>query len=72
LRGAFCLVFSNEHTLFAARDPQGIHPLVLGRLAAGWVVASETAALDIIGASLIREVEPGELISVDASGLSSV
>ena len=72
LRGAFCLVFSNEHTLFAARDPQGIHPLVLGRLANGWVVASETAALDIIGASLIREVEPGELVSVDASGLSSV
>ncbi len=72
LTGAFCLVFSNEQTLFAARDPQGIHPLVLGRLANGWVVASETAALDIIGASLIREVEPGELISVDASGLHSV
>ena len=72
LKGAFCLVFCSEQTLFAARDPQGIHPLVLGRLANGWVIASETAALDIIGASLIREVEPGELVSVDASGLHSV
>ena len=72
LQGAFCLVFSNEKTLFAARDPQGIHPLVLGRLERGWVVASETAALDIVGATLIREIEPGELISVDEAGLSSV
>lgn len=71
LQGAFCLVFSNERTLFAARDPQGLHPLVLGRLSNGWVVASETAALDIIGASLIREVEPGELIWIDESGLNS-
>ncbi|HRA07586.1 MAG TPA: amidophosphoribosyltransferase, partial [Propionicimonas sp.] len=71
LQGAFCLVFSNERTLFAARDPQGIHPLVLGRLERGWVVASETAALDIIGATFIREVGPGELISIDESGLSS-
>jgi amidophosphoribosyltransferase len=72
LQGAFCLVFSNEKTLFAARDPQGIHPLVLGRLERGWVVASETAALDIVGATLIREIEPGELISIDEGGLSSV
>ncbi len=72
MQGAFCLVFGNEHTLFAARDPQGIHPLVLGRLERGWVVASETAALDIVGATLIREVEPGELISIDEAGLSSV
>jgi amidophosphoribosyltransferase len=71
LDGAFCLVFGNEKTLFAARDPQGIHPLVLGRLEHGWVVASETAALDIIGATLIREVEPGELIWIDESGLNS-
>ena len=63
LRGAFCLVFMDEHTLYAARDPQGVHPLVLGRLERGWVVASETAALDIVGASFVREVEPGELIA---------
>ena len=63
LRGAFSLVFMDESTLYAARDPQGIRPLVLGRLERGWVVASETAALDIVGASLVREVEPGELIA---------
>ena len=52
LRGAFSLVFMDEHTLYAARDPQGVRPLVLGRLERGWVVTSETAALDIVGAQL--------------------
>ena len=71
LRGAFSLVFMDESTLYAARDPQGIRPLVLGRLERGWVVASETAALDIVGASVVREIEPGELIAVDEHGLRS-
>jgi len=71
LRGAFSLVFMDEETLYAARDPQGIRPLVLGRLERGWVVASETAALDIVGATFIREITPGELIAVDANGLRS-
>jgi amidophosphoribosyltransferase len=71
VRGAFSLVFMDETTLYAARDPQGIRPLVLGRLERGWVVASETAALDIVGASFIREIEPGELIAVDENGLRS-
>jgi amidophosphoribosyltransferase len=61
----------DEQTLYAARDPQGVRPLVLGRLERGWVVASETAALDIVGASLVREVEPGELIAIDENGLRS-
>jgi amidophosphoribosyltransferase len=61
----------DEHTLYAARDPQGVRPLVLGRLERGWVVASETAALDIVGASVVREVEPGELIAIDEHGLRS-
>ena len=69
LRGAFSLIFSDENTLYAARDPQGIRPLVLGRLERGWVVASETAALDIVGASYVREVLPGELVEIDAEGL---
>lgn len=69
LRGAFSLVFMDEHTLYAARDPHGVRPLVLGRLERGWVVASETAALDIVGAALVREVEPGEFITIDADGL---
>ncbi len=71
LRGAFCLVFIDEHALYAARDPHGVRPLVLGRLERGWVVASETAALDIVGAAFVREVEPGELIVIDADGLRS-
>jgi amidophosphoribosyltransferase len=71
LRGAFCFVFMDEHTLYAARDPHGIRPLVIGRLERGWVVASETAALDIVGASYVREVEPGEMIIIDEDGLRS-
>jgi amidophosphoribosyltransferase len=71
LRGAFSLVFMDEHTLYAARDPQGVRPLVLGRLERGWVVTSETAALDIVGASFVREIEPGELVTIDDDGLRS-
>jgi len=71
LEGAFSLVFMDETTLYAARDRNGIRPLVLGRLDRGWVVASETAALDITGATFVREVEPGELIAIDANGLRS-
>ena len=71
LQGAFCLAFMDETTLYAARDPHGVRPLVLGRLERGWVVASETAALDIVGASFVREVEPGELVAVDEHGLRS-
>ncbi len=69
VKGAYSLVFMDEQTLYAARDPQGVRPLVLGRLERGWVVASETAALDIVGASFVREVEPGELIAIDENGL---
>lgn len=71
LVGAFSLVFMNENTLFAARDPQGVRPLVLGRLHSGWVVASETAAIDIVGGTFVREIEPGEMIAIDAAGLRS-
>ncbi len=71
VRGAYSLVFMDERTLYAARDPQGFRPLVLGRLASGWVVASETAALDIVGAAMVREVEPGELIAIDEGGVRS-
>lgn len=71
VRGAFSLVFMGDQTLYGARDPQGIRPLVLGRLERGWVIASESAALDIVGASFVREVEPGELIAIDEQGLRS-
>ena len=69
LRGAYSFVWMDESTLYAARDPQGIRPLVLGRLERGWVIASETAALDIVGASYVREIEPGEMVAVDEHGL---
>lgn len=72
LRGAFCLTFMDEHTLYAARDPHGVRPLCLGRLDRGWVVASETAALDIVGAAFVREIEPGELLAIDADGVRSM
>jgi amidophosphoribosyltransferase len=71
VRGAFSLVFMDEQTLYAARDPQGFRPLVLGRLAGGWVVASETAALDIVGATFVREIQPGELVAIDERGVRS-
>ncbi len=71
VRGAFSFVFMDENALYAARDPHGIRPLVLGRLETGWVVASEDAALATIGASVVREVEPGELVAIDESGLRS-
>ena len=71
VKGAFSFVFMDENTLYAARDRNGVRPLVLGRLERGWVVASEAAALDIVGASVVREVEPGELIAIDENGLRS-
>ena len=71
LKGAFSLVFMDEHTLYAARDQHGVRPLVIGKLEHGWVVASESAALDIVGASFVREVEPGEFIAIDQNGLRS-
>ena len=71
VRGAFCLTFMDENTLYACRDPHGVRPLSLGRLDRGWVVASETAALDIVGASFVRDIEPGELLAIDADGVRS-
>ena len=71
LQGAFSLVFMTEGTLYAARDPHGVRPLVLGRLSRGWVIASEQAGLATVGASFIREIEPGEFIAIDEEGIRS-
>ena len=71
LEGAFSLVFMDEHTLYAARDRHGVRPLVLGKLETGWVVASESAALDIVGAAFVREIEPGEFIAINIDGVRS-
>lgn len=69
IQGAFCFVFMDERTLYAARDSHGVRPLVLGRLDNGWVVASEGAALATMGATFIREIEPGEFIAIDEEGV---
>lgn len=71
VKGGFCFVFMDEGTLYAARDTYGIRPLVLGRLERGWVVASEQSALATVGASFIREIEPGEFIAIDEQGVRS-
>ncbi|MEX0985738.1 MAG: amidophosphoribosyltransferase [Actinomycetota bacterium] len=72
LRGAFCFVFMDERSVYAARDPHGVRPLSIGRLPNGFVVASETCALDIVGATVVRDVDPGELIRIDDRGLHAV
>ncbi len=72
LSGAFSFVMMDETTVFAARDPHGLRPLVIGRLPAGYCVASETCALDVVGASFEREVEPGETVSIDERGIRSL
>jgi amidophosphoribosyltransferase len=71
LRGAYSFVFMDERSVFGARDPQGVRPLSIGRLPNGFVLASETCALDIVGATLVRDVEPGELVRIDDRGLHS-
>jgi amidophosphoribosyltransferase len=71
LQGAFSLVLMDEDSIVGIRDPQGFRPLCLGRLHGGWVLASETPALDIVGAELVRELEPGEMVVIDAHGVRS-
>jgi amidophosphoribosyltransferase len=72
LRGAFSFVFMDERSVFAARDAFGVRPLSIGKLPNGFVVASETCALDIVGATFIRDVEPGEVVRIDDRGLHSM
>jgi amidophosphoribosyltransferase len=72
LEGAFCFVFMDERSVYAARDPRGVRPLSIGRLPNGFVIASETCALDIVGANFVRDVDPGELIRIDERGLHSM
>ena len=71
LEGAFSVVALTKDTLMAARDPLGIRPMCLGRLNGGWVVASESCALDHLGATYLRELDPGEAVVVDAKGFRS-
>ena len=72
VEGAYSLVALSQEAVIGVRDPLGVRPLVLGRLGDAWIVASETCALDIIGADFVRDVEPGEIVIIDADGLHSV
>ncbi len=69
LEGAYSTVVMTKHAVVAFRDPHGVRPLSLGKLADSFVVASESCAFDIIGAKLLREVNPGEMVSLSAKGL---
>ncbi|MGN6693273.1 MAG: amidophosphoribosyltransferase, partial [Aquihabitans sp.] len=72
LQGAFSLVLMDEHRIIGVRDPNGFRPLCLGRLEeGGWVLASESPALDVVGADFVREIEPGEMVTIDAEGVRS-
>jgi len=64
VKGGYSLVLASENSLYAVRDPHGLRPLVLGKRGSAWVVASETCALDLIGANLIREINPGEIVKL--------
>jgi amidophosphoribosyltransferase len=72
LQGAYSVAFLTKDTLIAMRDPLGVRPLCVGMYNGGWVVASESCALDHIGATLLRELEPGEAIQIDADGLRTI
>ena len=72
VRGAFCLSIMTEDKLIGVRDPQGFRPLCIGRtLEGGWVLSSETCALDVNGAAFVRDVLPGEMVVIDRDGLKS-
>jgi amidophosphoribosyltransferase len=71
VEGAYSLVALTQEGIFGVRDPLGVRPLVLGKLGDAWILASETCALDIIGAEFVRDIEPGELVTINALGVQS-
>jgi len=72
IKGAYSMVIMTEDTMIAVRDPNGFRPLCLGRLHSGYVIASETCALDLVQAEFIRDIEPGEILIVSKDGLKSI
>lgn len=71
IKGAYGLVVMNEKQLIGVRDPYGIRPLCLGQLEDGYILASESCALDTVGATFLRDVEPGEIVIIDENGVKS-
>jgi amidophosphoribosyltransferase len=72
VKGAYSMVIMTEDTLIALRDPQGFRPLCLGRLNSGYIVTSETCALDLVEAEFVRDIEPGEILIINGEGLRSI
>ncbi|OIQ97878.1 amidophosphoribosyltransferase precursor [mine drainage metagenome] len=72
VEGAYSLVCLTQNSVIGVRDPLGIRPLVLGKLGGSWILASESCALDIVGAEFVRDVEAGELVIIDHNGLRSL
>ncbi|MGE5152188.1 MAG: amidophosphoribosyltransferase, partial [Rhodospirillaceae bacterium] len=72
VKGAYSLLLLTNEALYGVRDPMGVRPLCIGRLDDAWIVTSESCALDIIGARFVRDVEPGEIVIVDGTGLRSI
>jgi len=71
LQGAYSLTILTNHGLYGVRDPFGVRPLCLGAIDSGWAIASESCALDHIGASFMREIEPGEIVCINENGVDS-
>ena len=72
IEGAYSLVIMTDHELIGVRDPHGFRPLSIGKLDGAWVLASETSAFDLIRAEFVRDVEPGEIVIMDSTGLRSI
>ena len=72
IQGAYCLTVMTEDKLIGARDPQGFRPLCLGRLEdGGYVLSSESCGLDVVGAEFVRDIQPGEMVVIDDTGVQS-
>ncbi|MFA6849511.1 MAG: amidophosphoribosyltransferase [Selenomonadaceae bacterium] len=71
IEGAYCLTIMTEDKLIGVRDPQGFRPLCIGKLDNTWVISSESCGLDVVGAEFVRDIEPGEMVVIDDSGLKS-
>ena len=71
LEGAFAFLIMTANRIYACRDKYGLRPLSIGKLGDGWVVSSETCAFDVLGAEFVRDVEPGEIVTIDKQGIRS-
>ena len=71
VHGAYSMLFLTPGALYGARDPRGVRPLILGKLGQSWLLSSETCAFDLVGAEIVREIEPGEMVKIDEKGVSS-